>query len=751
MKYLLIQAVIFLLVLHASFAQGILAGLVTDPERSPKPDVNIYLPSLNKGTNTDGLGRFAIKNLQAGSYEVMITSVGYKSQQHKVAVSDNESTLLKITLEEGELVLADVVITDELYGELNTVAQVDLKLRPVNTSQDILRMIPGLFIAQHAGGGKAEQIFLRGFDIDHGTDISLDVDGLPVNMVSHAHGQGYSDLHFLIPEIVGIVDFNKGPYQPDKGNFATAGYASFRTKNSLDQNMIKFEGGRFGTLRNVNGVNVLNKQNGEWRSNAYVATEYFRTNGYFDANQDFNRLNLFGKYNAYYGDKQAVTVGISTFNSRWDASGQVPERAVESEEITRFGSIDPTEGGETSRTNFWVRHLMTRDNGNAFENQIYYSKYDFKLISNFTFFLNDPVNGDQITQSESRNIFGYKGTYFNEVNRAGRTLRTEAGAGFRYDNVDDIHLYRTRSGKQFVRDVAHGDIDETNLYVYISETLYTTPIFSLNAAVRIDHFTFNYIDSVTPTHLRQSISKTVTSPKLNLSYQATQNVNLFVKSGVGFHSNDTRVAVAQRGEAVLPRAYSFDAGGNFKLGDKLLINVAAWKLNLDQEFVYVGDEGIVEPSGKTTRKGIDVSLRYQILNWLYADTDVNLTKPRVKGQSEGQNYIPLAPTFTTIGGLSCKSGKGFNASLRYRYLGNRAANENNSIVAKGYFLLDAVAKYTRKSFEFSLTAENLLNADWNEAQFYTESRLEHETDPVSEIHFTPGTPFFLKAGMSILF
>src|SRR5690606_14668981 len=297
----------------AAFGKGSITGTVTDIRMAPLPDVTIYIPSLSRGTTSDKLGRFAIKGLPAGTYELTATSVGYTPQHLSVTVSNEQTASIEIVMEHGELVLADVMITDQLIRDINTISQVDIRLRPVNTSQDILRIIPGLFIAQHAGGGKAEQIFLRGFDIDHGTDINLEVDGLPVNMVSHAHGQGYSDLHFLITEIVSVVDFNKGPYYADKGNFTTAGFASFHSKNSLDQNMIKIEGGRFGTLRNVNAINILNEQKGDWHSNAYIASEYFRTDGYFTANQHFNRLNLMGKYHARRSTGESLTIGLSMF------------------------------------------------------------------------------------------------------------------------------------------------------------------------------------------------------------------------------------------------------------------------------------------------------------------------------------------------------------------------------------------------------------------------------------------------------
>jgi outer membrane receptor protein involved in Fe transport len=273
----------------------------------------------------------------------------------------------------------------------------------------------------------------------------------------------------------------------------------------------------------------------------------------------------------------------------------------------------------------------------------------------------------------------------------------------------------------------------------------------MSAAVRLDLFTFNYIDALAPGYERQSVSKATVSPKLNFSYHASRKLNLFVKSGIGFHSNDTRVVVAQRGEDILPRAYGVDVGATVKVSDQLLLTATAWTLHLDQEFVYVGDEGVVEPGGKTVRQGLDLSLRYQLMPWLYFDGDVNLTDPKAKDAPEGEDYIPLAPTFTSIGGLSFRIKHGVNASLRYRYMGDRAANEDNSVKAKGYFLADAVLKYTRPKFEWSFVAENLFNKAWNEAQFDTESRLQNEVVPVSEIHFTPGTPFFFKTGISFFF
>jgi hypothetical protein len=723
------------------FAQGSLSGRVQE-ENSSQPLTGAYV-SL-KGTtfvsisNEEGLFQFS--TLPAGSYTVEVSFIGYTTQTQSAVVRDREKTELTISLPVGAIELGDVVITANPELAINVLAPVDMQLRPTVTSQDILRMVPGLFIAQHAGGGKAEQIFLRGFDIDHGTDINLEVDGLPVNMVSHAHGQGYSDLHFLIPEIVSLVDFEKGPYYADKGDFTTAGYVNFKTKNHLEKNFVKLEGGQFGTLRTVAGVNLGKK--------AYLATEYFLTNGYFESPQNFNRFNLTGKYSSSISANTQVSIGASFFTSSWDASGQIPDRAVEAGTITRFGGIDDTEGGETSRAQLFAKFNHRLSDRSTLEQQAYAIRYDFNLYSNFTFFLNDPVNGDQIQQQESRMIYGYKAKYATTGKLLGKTLTTEAGAGIRYDDVRDIFLANTVR-RVFRSDIKRGDVREANLNAFVNETLTINDHWSVNGGLRLDHFAFAYNDVL--LNSSSSTTATIVSPKLTVNYQVNDKLLFYLRNGFGFHSNDARVAVEQNGREILPRAFGNDLGVQAKIANKLLLNVALWRLDLDQEFVYVGDAGIVEPSGQSLREGIDVSLRYQLNAWLFADADVNLTRPRATEEPKGEDYIPLAPTFTSIGGISFKMQNGINGSLRYRYLSDRAANENKSTVAQGYLLSDLVINYTKKRYEVGLSVENIFDVAWKEAQFDTESRLFNETDPVSEIHFTPGIPFFAKLRFSLFF
>ena len=272
----------------------------------------------------------------------------------------------------------------------------------------------------------------------------------------------------------------------------------------------------------------------------------------------------------------------------------------------------------------------------------------------------------------------------------------------------------------------------------------------IDAGVRLDYLHFDYLDKLSVIQ-NPSQGKTIVGPKLNIQYSVNPTLQLYVKSGKGFHSNDTRVVTANNGKEILPAAYGGDIGFILKPVNNLFMNIAVWYLHLNQEFVYVGDDGNVEPSGKTRREGIDLIVRYQFSKNIFANVNLNVTKPRAIGPAKGEDYIPLAPSFTSIGGLFYKAAKGFNGGLTYRYIKSRPADEINSIVAKGYFLLDASLNYTTPKYEMGLAVENLLNVKWNEAQFATESRLRDEPSPVTELNFTPGTPFFARVKMAVFF
>jgi TonB dependent receptor/CarboxypepD_reg-like domain/TonB-dependent Receptor Plug Domain len=751
-KILTILIIFCLSIASLQAHNGILRGqILSIADRQPLVGVTVQISALNIATNTDVFGFFEFKDLPTGQYSLVASYLGFENHSQSVEIQENTKSEIKIEMTEGALNLETVTVKSGDERRLNLVNSIDVGLRTVNSSQDILRVVPGLFMAQHAGGGKAEQIFLRGFDIDHGTDINLQVDGMPVNMVSHAHGQGYSDLHFLIPELVNQVSFEKGPYYAQKGDFTTAGFVDFTTFNALDKSMLKVEAGQFGTLRTVIALDVLGKSAKDQGQSTYIAGEYLISEGYFEAPQQFKRLNLFAKYHQWFDQNKSLTISASTFRSSWDASGQIPERAVKSGLIGRFGAIDPTEGGETSRINLNAQFRYLMNNGAVMNQQVYLIRYDFELYSNFTFFLDDPINGDQIRQKEKRTIFGYQGSINNDFTLGNIHLNAEAGLGIRADDIKDNELTHTAGRKTDIERLMYGDVFQNNLHFYLNQILELTPRFNIQAGLRVDYFQFEYIDKLNSAYQRQSENKTFVSPKLQANYDLNDRVRLYARTGIGFHSNDTRVVVAQKAREILPKAVGIDLGLVLKPINNLVIQMAIWQLDLDQEFVYVGDAGIVEPSGKTQRQGIDISLRYQLSKGLFADVDFNMTQAKALGVPNAENKIPLAPTMTSIGGLTYRFKNGLNGSLRYRYLADRPANEDNSLKAEGYFLMDAVLKYTQTRYEFGLSIENIWNTPWKEAQFDTESRLQSEAEPVSEIHFTPGSSFFVKASLSYFF
>lgn len=729
----------------ASISAHELTGTVVAPDDKPIEGVGVYNKTTGGYTYTNISGYFELDDISVGD-QIFFNSLGYKTQELTIQESQLDGTV-KIILEEAAVSLDQVVLVSKVNA-LSNFVNVDVKANPVKSSQEILRKIPGLIIGQHAGGGKAEQIFLRGFDIDHGTDITIDVDGLPVNMVSHAHGQGYADMHFIIPETIDNIDFGKGAYYAEKGNFNTAGYVGLQTKKSIEDNMLSVEAGLFNTIRSVG---MLKLTEGDY-SNAYVASELVLMDGAFESPQNFNRLNIMGRYNYNNREDQDLSLTLSHFQSKWDASGQIPQRAVDQGLIGRFGAIDDTEGGNTSRSNFLLNYTRQLDEHSRVKSKAYVSKYDFELFSNFTFFLEDPVNADQIRQKEDRTILGAETVYEHSVHVGDHDsqLKYEAGIGFRYDDVNDVQLSRTKNRKELLERLAYGNVDETNGYGFLNLT-YKKNKWTINPGLRLDYFKFDYENLLTETYDSKSQDKLFVGPKLNVLYAASPKVQLFGKSGIGFHSNDTRVVIANDADEILPAAYSFDVGGIFKPSNKVVINAALWNLFLEQEFVYVGDAGIVEPSGKSRRYGLDFGLRYQLTDWLYLNGDINYTYARSTEEPEGADFIPLAPDLTSSGGLSFRDLGNFSGGLSYRFIKDRPANEDNSIVAEGYFITDMNLNYTWNNWTFGVIVENLLDSEWNETQFATESRLFGEANPTEEIHFTPGTPFYLRGKISVTF
>lgn len=451
------------------FSQNRLKGIyiVNAVSKIPIPDAFAQSENLTFNATADVNGFISFKNLPESINILNITRVGFEPKMIDIVsltTLDNSAIIYLYNKVSG---LDEVKVSaTSNNGIFKTISDLDIHLRPINNSQEVLRMVPGLFIGQHAGGGKAEQIFLRGFDIDHGTDINLTVDGMPVNMVSHAHGQGYADLHFVIPELVEKVNFNKGAYFADKGNFTTAGFVEFKTRDYLENSFVKVEGGQFNTYRGITGINLIKPKGDRRNQSLYFAGEGSFTKGFFESPQDFTRFNGVLKYHGSISRSSTLTTTLTGFTSKWNASGQIPDRAVENGIVGFYGAIDNTEGGKTSRYNANIELLGNLSNGGVLRNQIFYSKYEFELYSNFTFFKEDAVNGDQIRQNEDRNIAGYNGSYHKAFFLGNIKTETRTGVQVRYDDVNDIELTRTKNRVLNIREVMLGDVNELNAAIY---------------------------------------------------------------------------------------------------------------------------------------------------------------------------------------------------------------------------------------------------------------------------------------------
>jgi outer membrane cobalamin receptor len=747
---ILFLSLFLLLKVTTLFAQNTGIYLVDSLNKLPVQNAFVQNDDLQFSKTSDENGFINLQTLPPNTLVLKVSCIGFKPKNIFLNEVDFSHSQPIIYLEPTTSTISEVTINAFQQHEVfKTISDLDIHLRPINNSQEVLRMVPGLFIGQHAGGGKAEQIFLRGFDLDHGTDINIVADGIPVNMVSHAHGQGYADLHFIIPELIDKVNFNKGPYFADKGNFTTAGYVDFKTKNHLENNFVKAEGGQFSTLRGVTGINLMRPTFDKINQSLYCAAEGLFTKGYFDSPQNFTRLNGLLKYHRTINSNHSLSVTLSSFTSGWMASGQIPNRAVESGLIGFYGAIDNKEGGNTSRYNISAQWLSNLNKGATLRSQIYYCKYLFELYSNFTFFKEDSINGDQIRQKENRDMVGLHTSYSKDYYLAGLKTETKIGIQSRFDRIHHIELSRTKDRILITQPIMMGTVNEQNTGVYYSQKLLITPKLSIAGITRLDYFYNEYTDEM--LRINAHSNSFIFSPKINTHYQVNDRIQLYWYNGRGYHSNDTRVAVQQNGKKVVPPAYGSDLGGIFKIGNKLLIQNALWYLWLDQEFIYVGDEGVVEAGGKTQRIGIDLSARYQAAKYIYADGDISLAQARALFVPKEESYLPLAPHFTSMGGLTYRKETGWNGSLRYRYMANRPANETNSVIAKGYFILDAFVNYSTKKWELGCSVQNLLNSKWKETQFNTESKLQNEKQSVSEIHFTPGTPLFAKLHLAVFF
>lgn len=724
-------------------------GVVTDSAGAPLSGATVTDPDGRRGVVTGPSGSFLIQVPREQSH-LVATRVGHRPD---TLMLPTDSTVAVFRLAHAPLSLETVTVSAERTfsaASSSSVRDLDIQLRPRQSSQDLLRLAPGLVIAQHAGGGKAEQIFLRGFDADHGTDVAVSVDGLPVNMVSHAHGQGYADLHFVIPELVERIEVRKGPFDVRDGDFATAGAVQFRTRERIARPVVNARVGSFNTANVFAAVPV----GGAAGPGGYLAASGLRGDGPFEVAQDHRRLNLFGKWTAPLGEAREWFAQASTFHAGWNASGQIPVRAIRSGQIGRFGSIDPSEGGMTQRHDATIGMRSLQSSDTRWEAQAYATRYHFRLFSNFTFFLNDPERGDGIEQVDDRSVLGFRARFQSPNQPGGLPGRWEVGSGGRADRAEVALFHQQHRERLGVR--ADNRIAQQNLFAWAEQEVSVSRHARLSLGFRGDLFRFGVQDRLPASRAdlpRASGTewKGILSPRANLAVDVSDGTTLFANAGGGFHSNDARdVLLAPPGEQVLPRAWSGELGGR-RVWNGGSVAAAVWGLTLASELVYVGDEGVTEASGRTRRVGIDLEGRARLLPWLWADADLNLARGRFVDEPDGADHIPLAPTVTSTAGLSVRDLGPLTGGTRYRHIGTRPADETNSIQAQGYTVWEVFGSYTRGAAEITLTLDNVFDIQWNEAQFATTSRLRHEPRETTELHFTPGAPRSVQLGIAYRF
>lgn len=700
-------------------------------------------------TYSSATGRFELR-VPPGDVRLLVTRIGFAPETVSVAPGQRQ---LLVSLRATVVTLDPITVSSEpVYSAASSraIRELDIQLRPRETAQELLRLAPGLVIAQHAGGGKAEQIFLRGFDADHGTDVAVSVDGTPVNMVSHAHGQGYADLHFITPEVVEIGEVRKGPYDVRDGNLATAGAVNFRTRDRISEPALEARGGSFNT---IHGTAVVPFGGDASRAGGYVAASGHYTDGPTISPQGYQRLNGFAKFTAPVGGGAELVTSASAFDSRWDASGQVPDRGVRLGAISRFGAIDSAEGGFTSRYDLSVALRSATGAARRWEIRAYGVKYDFSLFSNFTFFLVDSINGDGIKQTDDRWIAGLN-AWYSAPSLGGLDGQTSVGIGGRSDwtDVGLGHAPGRRDGEIRV----DAQVGEQHGYVWLKQDLRPARCLRLQLGVRGDLFRFDVFDRLEGVlsdldHVSGVRTQALVSPRANLALEVTPSTTLFANAGRGFHSNDARSVIqASNSAPVVPRATGAEVGARYVWSGGSL-SAAAWRLDLEDELVYVGDEGTTEASGRTRRLGLDLEARVRLAPWLWADVAANFSRGRFRDEPEDANRVPLAPTFTSTAGLTVRDLGPFSGGVRYRHIGGRAADETNTVRALGYTVTELFGAWRLAHVNLVLALDNVFDVDWNEAQFATTSRLRHEPAEVTELHFTPGARRSVQVGAEYRF
>ncbi|TDU68120.1 outer membrane receptor protein involved in Fe transport [Prosthecobacter fusiformis] len=618
--------------------------------------------------------------------------------------------------------------------------QEDFLSRPLMRRGEILETIPGVIITQHAGGGKANQYFLRGFNLDHGTDFSISLDGMPLNMRTHAHGQGYTDLNPLIPELVQAIDYAKGTYTAADGDLSTAGSANFLLWDMMPQNMVRLEFGEHNYYRALI-AGTMPIQAGE-NEGIQQGLTYGLEQNYYDGPwaqaEEFNRWNGLLRY--FRGDEDnKFSITFMGYRGTWTSTDQIPLRAVNNGTLDRFSTLDPTAGGESQRYSLNVA-LEHRDDDVVTRANIYGIYYSLDLFSNFTYFTKGP-QGDQFEQSEQRWVFG------GQLSRTWEDrdifgIESDLTVGFqtRHDLISDIGLYDTSERKRLAT-TRQDDIWEGSAGIYGEMVNRWTPWFRTVLGLRGDLYYFESLQSTVAGEDAEWAG--IVSPKFSAVFGPWHETELYLNFGTGFHSNDARGVTARSNPAdALVRTMGAEIGLRTQAIPDLTTTVALFWLQSDSELLYVGDAGTNEPGPGSERYGVELATYWRPNNWFSADAELALTYARLK-DSGNADRIPNSVPVMFSGGINLGAqgnADGWFAGMRVRAFTGRPLEETGQVEGRESIMVNGTVGYRRKNWEAAVDCLNLLNRSDNDIEYYYESQLQNELVAVNDTHFHPVEP-----------
>jgi hypothetical protein len=629
----------------------------------------------------------------------------------------------------------------------------DLKDLPLLRRGEIMETVPGLVVTQHSGDGKANQYFLRGFNLDHGTDFAFSVDDVPVNLPSHAHGQGYSDLNFMIPELVDFIDYKKGPFYAEVGDFSGAGAANVHLVNTLPQGTLNLQGGEYGFLR---GLVAASPKLGP--GTLLFALEYNHYDGPWVVHEDSNRFNGLLRYH-WVQEKDEVGVTASVYVApNWHSTDHVAQRAVDEALITRFGTLDPSDGGSTGRGGLSLNWLHTHDDGTT-SLTVYGFYYRLNLFSNFTYFLDDRVNGDQFEQIDRRYVAGAHLKRTWNQTWLGKDVENTIGLQTRNDYLPWSGLDHTKA-REVIGVYINDRIEEFASGAYVHSQIQWTSKLRTHLGVRTDVFAVD-VHSDSPAN-SGSATSAIVSPKVSIIAGPWNKTEFYLSFGTGFHSNDARGMTATESVAadlkvpLLVRTEGAEVGARTSILPGLVSTLSLWYLRSNSELTFAGDAGDTEPTAASRRYGVEWANFYKPLPWLTLSADVALTHARYACVGSTPDcdsvgpYIPNSIPMVVSGVATAESPMGLFASARVRALSSQPLVEDNSVREPALTIVDARVGYRRDRYEVAIDGLNLLDTKGDDIAYYYQSRLPGEpAEGVNDVHFHPAEPFEIRGGVTV--